>query len=131
MELVRGIHTLSPSNTERVTAEAADQQAAIHFIRGDHVVDRDSFFDAVRATLPLFPPVFSRDNWDALSDSIWNGLNELNTTRVLIIWSDSHHMKESPEDFEMALNVLEDVIEGLASPQATVGKPKEVTVLLA
>ena len=100
-------------------------------LRGDKVVDCASFFDAVRASLPLNPPILSSDNWDALSDSIWNGLDELNTGRVLIVWSDSDHMKDSPEDFQMALYVLEDVIEGLASPEFTQGKPKDVTVLLS
>lgn len=131
MEPVRGIHTLSASDTERVTAEAASQKAAIYFIRGDKVVDCASFFDAVRASLPLNPPIFSNDNWDALSDSIWNGLDELDTDRILIVWSNSDRLKESPKDFETALYVLQDITETIASPEFTQGRPKDVAVLLS
>lgn len=38
---------------------------------------------------------------------------------------------QSPEDYEMALNVLRDIAETLASPKLTQGRPKEVTVLLS
>jgi len=129
--LTRGVHKALRSDAERLAAEAQDQGASVYFINGDRVVDRDSFFDAVRSTLPVDPPVMSNYSWDALSDSVWGGLDSLETSRVLIVWLDSDRLEKSSEDFELALSVLRDITETLASPKLTQGKPKEVTVLLS
>ena len=130
MKLTRGVHKVSASEAEKLAAEAAAQATTMYLIRGDQAVDCASFFDAVRASLPLNPPIFSSDNWDALSDSIWNGLDESDTNRILIVRSNSDRLKESPKDFETALYVLQDITETIASPELTVGRPKELTVLL-
>lgn len=38
------------------------------------IKSKDDFFEAVRAVLPLDPPLVLNKVWDALSDSIWEGL---------------------------------------------------------
>ena len=73
----------------------------------------------------------SNYSWDALSDSLWGGLDSLETSRVLIVWLDCDRLEKSSEDFELALSVLRDITETLASPKLIQGKPKEVTVLLS
>lgn len=41
------------------------------------ISDRSSFFRGMKATCPLDPPIIRNDVWDALSDSLWNGLDGL------------------------------------------------------
>ena len=48
--LTRGVHKALRSDAERLAAEAQADGASVYFINGDRVVDRDSFFDAVRST---------------------------------------------------------------------------------
>ncbi|MGH9883567.1 MAG: barstar family protein [Pyrinomonadaceae bacterium] len=70
-------------------------------------------------------------SWDALSDSLWEGLWALSADRILIIWPHSDRMFDSPEDFEMAVNVVQDVVTTLADPDAANGRPNEVNVLIS
>lgn len=130
MELTPGVYEVSPSEAELLTAEATAIGATVYKLQGDEVVDRDSFFDAVRTTLPLSPPIVSNYSWDALSDSMWSGLDELESSRILIVWSNSNRLKESPIDLDIAVDIFRDITESIASIELTDGNPKEVTVLL-
>jgi hypothetical protein len=95
------------------------------------VTDRASFFDAVRATLPLDPPVVGSHSWDALSDSLWEGLYALSNPRVAVLWPNAKGMAQSDQSaFETALSVLADVVASLSNPSATRGKPKEVALVV-
>lgn len=95
------------------------------------VVDRASFFDAIRATFPLDPPLMGSSAWDALSDSLWEGLYTHPARRIAILWAGTHAMAVAAEaDFEIALNILADVANLLADPRATRGNTKEVAVLV-
>ena len=95
------------------------------------IIDRASFFDAIRATFPLYPPVLGSRSWDALSDSLWEGLHAHPARRIVILWRRTRVMSYSASgDFEIALNVLEDVASSLADPEATLNNPKEVAVLV-
>lgn len=92
--------------------------------------DKTSFVDAVRAVLPLDPPVVT-GNWDALEDSLWEGLYELPAPKIAIIWPGSAHMgAEAPKEYQIAKGVFSQVAESLWDPKQTVGKVKEVVVLL-
>jgi hypothetical protein len=78
---------------------------------------RDAFFDAVRRPLPLAPPLMSSRSWDALSDSLWEGIYSLPGNRVVILWEDGDRFKvAAPEDFEVALSILADLVRQLADP---------------
>ncbi len=93
--------------------------------------DRRSFFEAVRDTLPLDPPVVGSRSWDALSDSLWEGLRTYPSERIVILWPDADRMAESdPDDFEIAVNLLADITSTLGSPTLTSGDPKEIVVLI-
>jgi len=45
----------------------------------------ESFFDSVRNSLPLDPPSIG-SSWDALADSLFEGLSELDDDELLIVW---------------------------------------------
>ncbi|MBA9007219.1 barstar family protein [Thermomonospora cellulosilytica] len=93
--------------------------------------DRRGFFDAVRESLPLDPPLAGSRSWDALADSLWGGINSLGGPSVLIIWRGSAGFRElSPDEYGMACDVLNDVAESLGDPAATAGDPKNVTVFI-
>lgn len=95
------------------------------------IVDRATFFEAVRVTLPLDPPVLGVGSWDALSDSLWQGLHTCEHGRIAIFWPGARAFQDTaPSDFEMALNVLADVSNLLADRQATLGSPKVVAVVV-
>lgn len=81
--------------------------------------------------LPLNPPVFSNDVWEALADSLWQGLYELDEAKIAIVWPRFQAMKAThQDDFEIALSVLVDTASSLAEPRPTVGRTKEVLVFL-
>ncbi len=91
---------------------------------------QDAFFEAVRASVPLDPPLMSNRKWDALSDSLFGGLAELGADRILLVWTDLAEMvAAAPGEAEIALEVLTDVADTLAEPKYTQGQPVLLTVL--
>jgi hypothetical protein len=95
------------------------------------IVDKASFFEAVRRTLPLDPPLGIYNVWDALSDSLNEGLYSLPDRRIAILWLGTRSMETSaPADFEVAVNVLARVAYSLLDLRFTCGNPKEVAVLV-
>jgi hypothetical protein len=93
---------------------------------------RDAFFDAVRNTLPLDPPLVSNWSWDALSDSLFGGLYALGVNRVVVVWPDAPALRDaSPADYATAVSVLNDVAELLAEPKYTNDHPTELSVHIA
>jgi hypothetical protein len=93
---------------------------------------RKAFFDAVRAAVELDPPVQSERSWDALADSMWEGIFYLPSRSVLIVWRDAATFRaQAPEEFDLAATVLVDTAALLADPEMTIGEPKEVRVLIS
>jgi barstar (barnase inhibitor) len=114
------------------TRREAEQAGIVTFVLpGSGIVDRPSFFDAVRGTLPLNPPLVGTHSWDALSDSLWEGLHAHPARRIAILWPGARAMATSAsEDFETVLSVLADVSSALADPVATCDRPKEIMMLV-
>jgi len=113
------------------TRQKMEQGGSSFVLPAQRIVDRASFFEAVRATVPLDPPVVSSGSWDALADSLWEGLYTHPARRTAIIWSNARAMEGfAPVDFETALDVLADVASLLADCQATRNEPKEVMILV-
>ena len=95
------------------------------------IIDRGSFFDAVRATFPLDPPLVGSHSWDALSDSLWEGLYRHPAQRIAILWPSTHAISSSASvEFGTALSVLAEVARSLADRRATRNHPKEVAVII-
>lgn len=95
-------------------------------------VDREGFFAAVRAQLPQDPPLGTyRDVWDALADSLFGGLDEMDASVITVVWTGSDRFRRAaPGDYAMALEVLRDVTSQLADPEATASRPTLVRVLV-
>nr|WP_238153914.1 barstar family protein [Streptomyces xinghaiensis] len=90
-----------------------------------------AFFDAVRRTLPLDPPLAGWRSWDALADSLWEGIHVLERDRVVLLWPDAASFAEaSPEEFRTAVDVVTDVAESLSEEKPTVGRPTDLCVYI-
>ena len=93
--------------------------------------DKAGFVDAVREVLPLDPPVQSA-HWDALSDSLWEGISELHLEKIAIVWPDSDELRRANrEDYRTAVEILTDLVFSLADPKFTVDHVTRLLVLLA
>jgi RNAse (barnase) inhibitor barstar len=131
MELKPGLHRTGVLDIEATRCQAEHAGYTMFVLPAEHIVDRASFFDAIRATFPLDPPLVGSRSWDALSDSLWEGLSTHHARRIAILWPSTRAMASaSSSDFEIALNVLADVANSLADPRATCGNPKEIAVLV-
>lgn len=126
-----GVTTIEPSAMDEV-AEAARRAGLLVFVlttRGR--VGREAFFDAVRSTLPQDPPIVGSRSWDALSDSVWEGMRTLGSSRAVILWPDATDFKENDSsEFETVVSVLADLASSLTDVEATNGKPKELAIFV-
>ncbi len=131
MELRPGLVRTATLDVEATRRQASQAGYTTFVLPAKGIVDRVSFFDAVRATFPLDPPLVGSRSWDAMSDSLWEGLYALPDQRIAILWPNARTMASAAlPDFETAVNVLTDVATLLADPRATKGNPKEVTVIV-
>jgi hypothetical protein len=131
MEFKQGLQRAGALDVEATRRQAEEAGFTTFVLPAMGIVDRASFFDAVRATFPLDPPLQGSRSWDALSDSLWEGLYTHPARRIAILWPGTSAMATSASsDFDTALSVLAEVAILLADPQATNGSTKEVSVLV-
>jgi hypothetical protein len=131
MELSSNLTTIDPEQADEILQQAARCNIPAYVISTDQRVGREAFFDAVRSSLPLDPPLMSSRSWDALSDSLWEGIRSLGANRVVVLWLDSSlFSKGAPRDFDIATSVLADVARSLADPEATRGRPVEMRIYI-
>jgi hypothetical protein len=131
MRIQRGINRIDKLDVDTTRREAEHAGYAVFVLPGNAIVDGASFFDAVRATLPMDPPLMSSVSWDALSDSLWEGLFRHPARRIAILWPRATSMATSaPAELDTALGVLAQISNLLADTRATCGNPKEIAVLV-
>ncbi|MFI1177338.1 barstar family protein [Streptomyces melanogenes] len=127
-----GLHEVSATDILRILNEAAGQGVPAFTLSTAGRTDREAFFKAVQAALPLDPPLGTvRMVWEALADSLWGGLHALETPRVVIVWPDARPVAGAQGDFENALDILRDMVTTLAEAQYTRGRPTHVSVYTA
>jgi len=79
------------------------------------IVDRKSFVEAIRLTIPTDPPLGPHLNWDGLTDSVFGGLREMRVNRVAIYWPDASRFEsDHPDDFRAAVQALLDAANDVA-----------------
>jgi hypothetical protein len=103
------------------------------FVLPDGVDTAARFVDAVVSTFPLDPPLTpTTDSWNALDDSLGNGLLDIPERRIAILWPDSFRLAHAdPESHAIALSILGDLPEVLRCGDWTNdGKPKETAIFL-
>jgi hypothetical protein len=132
MKLEPGLSLIPPADLADIAQESARLGLPVYVLSTGGGAGLDAFFDAVRGSLPLDPPVVSSRSWDALSDSLWEGIYSLPENQVVILWEDGDQFKAAaPEDFEVASSILADLARQLADPAATVGKPKSLFIYVS
>ncbi|WP_306328488.1 barstar family protein [Streptomyces venezuelae] len=132
MVIDRGFHEVSGADIPEILDEAARQGVPVFTLSTAGRTDKETFFGAVREALPLDPPLGTfRMVWDALSDSVWGGLHELKSPRVVIVWPDARPVAGAAGDFWIALEILRDVAESLAAVRYTSRRPTQVSVYIA
>lgn len=126
---IKGFFSVDELTAEKVM-HAAHTDGKRVFCFPSHIASKDQFFDGMRATFPLDPPLHGYHGWDALADSLWSGLDELQEQDIVIVWRDSRYMQmQAVEDFAIALDILHDLPGTLADVALTAGQPKQLLVL--
>jgi hypothetical protein len=124
MDLKAGVTSVANLDIEAFK-QAAEQDGWHVFVLPDSIESRDGFFDAVRARLPLDPPLLSHRSWDALADSLWEGIDATTAERIVIVWPSSTKLcVHASSDYETAVSILADLA---ASDRST----KTLAVILA
>lgn len=97
----------------------------------DGIFSKDTFFNGVRATLPLDPPLTSNHSWDALNDSLWSGLELLPEEKLLIIWRTANKMRTHDiHNFKIACNILEDLPKSICDSKKREGKEASLAIVV-
>jgi hypothetical protein len=131
MKLKQGLFYLGNSDIDSIYNSAKFSGWKVFEIDGNIVHDKYSFFVNIRTVLPLDPPLISNNNWDALSDSLWGGIDALDDYKIVIIWKDAHQMAVvSGSDYNTAIEILADLSMSLGNPEYTDGNPKEVCIII-
>jgi hypothetical protein len=124
-----GLFTVDGTEIERLVA-SYDREGWRIFRLPSSLASKDEFFEGIRQSLPLDPPLQSNRSWDALSDSLWSGLDNLKERKIVIVWPDASRMKAlAPEAFSIATSILMDLITTLADEKTTLGNTKNLRVL--
>ncbi|WKU02996.1 barstar family protein [Micromonospora sp. HUAS LYJ1] len=132
VEFNPGVLVVAAPQIEAAAAAASLQGIPVFTLVTGVGGDHGAFFDAVRTTLPLDPPLIGKCSWDALSDSLFGGLYALGAKRVLLIWMDAPEMAAVDQSgINIALEVLADVVAMLADPRYAQDRLCSVTVLLS
>lgn len=131
LQMEPGLHRVAALDVESTRRQAEQAGYTTFVLPEEGIVDRASFFDAIRATFPLDPPLIGSRSWDALSDSLWEGLYRHSARRIAILWPSTRAMASGdPPDFETALNILADIADSLADPRPTRDERKDVAVMI-
>ena len=125
----------SDAELQDITRTAAKSGTHLFISELSKPYDAKAFYDSIRRTFPLDPPIMMVGGklvWDALSDSLVGGLATLDAKRIAIIWRNHTEMQRiSPDNYRIALSVLEQVQEELGLDEVTMNNHKDVEIYLA
>lgn len=132
MNMEPGVTFIAPEDVERVKSEVESAGAAVYRFSTKGAPEGNSIFDAVRHALPMDPPLVGSQSLDALSDSLWSGLHELDAESIAIFWDGSSDYKAvASQGYSVVLEILKDIASSLTDREMTVGKPKNVAVYVS
>lgn len=127
ISLEPGLHRVEQLNIGEILQMATDCQV---FTLSDNIDSKVNFFQSVKSTLPLDPVVQSNSNWDALSDSLWAGLDELNNDTIVILWPNARKLQVlEPDAFSISSEILVDISNSLGEESQTGGETKRIIII--
>jgi hypothetical protein len=94
----------------------AENGFRIFELDGASIGDKISLFVKAGEHLPHENGLIARNSWDALIDTLWGGLAELNAERVAFIWT---HAEKMLEHSLTDMLIANDCFQHLASEVAT------------
>jgi hypothetical protein len=127
-----GVHERTGVDLEQLLSVLREDGWPVYVLDGAPN-DKDSFFAAVRDALPLDPPLTGpKGSWDAMSDSLWEGLDHLYVDRVAIVWPEADRLRvDDPPSYEVVIEIFTDLVFSLADLKFTVDHVTRLLVLLA
>ena len=132
MKYQNGLHMLANRPALEEAASTLVGEGWVIFRLSDRISNVEEFFDAIRAEIPLDPPVKTTGHWDALADSLWSGLFSLGEGRLVIVWPGAGIMERADGvGFQMAESVFREIANTLSSPRYTGNRPVQLVVLEA
>jgi hypothetical protein len=130
--LLAGLNFIDSSGVSGIEADAAADGARRFVISTAGANGRSAFFDAVRRELPLNPPIKGSSSWDALLDSLREGIYELSEDLVVLLWTGAPDLAAAdPKGYQNALSVLTAVSEDLADPEYAEERPTKLCCYIA
>jgi hypothetical protein len=100
-------------------------------LNGEEIHDTGSLFQQIAASFPQDPPLSGNCNWDALTDSLFGGLDQLGEARVAFIWTHSDNMLHSGlDDLLTAVICFDQVASLVATTEASLSEPVNLLVFL-
>ncbi|MCC6699390.1 MAG: barstar family protein [Candidatus Hydrogenedentes bacterium] len=130
-ELQRGLRHVEATDLDEVYRSAKRGGWVLFKLDGKRVADKAAFFDCVRSCLPMDPPLEGNSSWDALSDSLWGGLDALEVRKILIVWTDARiMMTKSRSEYGIAEDILKDLPESLGRLEDTYNNIKTVCIVI-
>lgn len=98
---------------------------------GEDIVDAESFFKKIVRVVPQDPPLSGKCNWDAFTDSLWGGLDELAEENVAFIWTKAENMFEHGiPDLFTALDCFKELALSVANQEYGISKPVRLLIFL-
>ncbi|RQZ04825.1 hypothetical protein DIE15_36320 [Burkholderia sp. Bp9031] len=123
-----GIYVIDSIEAKGIAEECRCSGWLVIFLP-EKIASKNQFFDAIRDNCPLDPPLQSNRSWDALADSLWSGLDEVDNEKIVIFWPDSERMiAAEPDASAIATDIFADLCVSLADPSATASKVKMLLV---
>lgn len=126
-----GINYLLNNDTLSLKEEFEKNSWLVYIFEGTGIVSKESFFNKIKNTLPLDPPLGDYNVWDALQDSLFGGIDLLESKKICIIW-DNHQIMENAaaKDYKIILEIFEEVAGLLKDDDVTCGSPKDFAIIL-
>ncbi len=111
----------------RAAATAALEQfraERVFALDGTVIKSQEDFVRECSCVLPLDPPLGPGLRWDAFSDSLWSGIDELRVSKVAIVWyradvlavADPNVYAEAQRCFQEVGALAEDPKSGIELP---------------
>jgi hypothetical protein len=131
MNISEGVLIARKDDIQEVCEEKAKRGREV-FDMPSGISNKLEFFNAVRAVLPLDPPLHTDgENWDALNDSLWAGLHSLRIPGSIIVWRKFDSLKNDfSSDFENALGVFNSIANTISDPKYGSGFSSHLIVFL-
>lgn len=99
----------SEASAEFLRGEAENAGWKFYYLDGSKIFNKKSFLEKIARAMK-FPAYFGK-NWDALNDSLTD-LQGIDTNGyILLFQAPERFSKNSPADFQVAMEILESAIE--------------------